>query len=151
MLADGILDSDAVEDICGVCNSDASTCEIVDKVYKETGSHQKIVTVPAGSRQITVKETKPRKNFLTLSAAAVKTFYLNGDHNIDVDGETKIAGSISAHSNEEPDQESLVIADPTKDDFILYIVTNEDPIQAHTTDSPLLLRLQVISRNLSGS
>jgi hypothetical protein len=64
MFVDWTPDSDAMEDICGVCNSDASTCEIIDQVYKETGKgHQKNLTVPAGSIQIMVEETKPSKNF----------------------------------------------------------------------------------------
>lgn len=64
MLVDWTPDSDAMEDICGVCNSDTSTCEIIDQMYKETGKgHQKNLTVPAGSIQIMVEETKPSKNF----------------------------------------------------------------------------------------
>jgi hypothetical protein len=31
------LESDAVEDVCGVCNGDASTCDLIDKVYTESG------------------------------------------------------------------------------------------------------------------
>jgi hypothetical protein len=89
-----------------------------------------------------VEEMKPSKNFLVLSAADGKTFYLNGDHNIDVDGETKIARLIRAHSNEEDNQESLVIVGPTKHELILYILNNVGPIQAYTTDSPFLLRLK---------
>jgi hypothetical protein len=97
-------------------------------VYRESGSgYQKIVTIPAGSRQITVEELKPSNNFLALSAADGKTFYLNGNHEIDTDGETKIAGSISAYSNVEPGQESLIIAGPIKEDLILYILNNADP------------------------
>jgi hypothetical protein len=125
---DSVLESDAVEDVCGVCNGDASACKIVDEVYRESGSdYQKIVTIPAGSRQITVEEMKSSNNFLALSAADGKTFYLNGNHEIEADGETKIAGSISAYSNVEPGQESLVISGPTKEDLILYILNNADP------------------------
>jgi hypothetical protein len=125
---DLVLDSDAVEDSCGVCNGDASTCEIIDEVYREHGKgYQKIVTIPAGSRQITVEEMKPSNNFLALSAADGKTFYLNGNQEIDPDGESKIAGSISVYSNVEPGQESLIISGPIKEDLILYILNNADP------------------------
>ncbi|PNF34596.1 hypothetical protein B7P43_G05875 [Cryptotermes secundus] len=125
---DLVLDSDAVEDICGVCNGDASTCEIVDEVYRENGKgYKKIVTIPAGSRQITVEEMKPSNNFLAVSAADGKTFYLNGNHEIDPDGESKIAGSISAYSNVEPGQESLVISGPIKEDIILYLLNSANP------------------------
>lgn len=125
---DWVFDSDAVEDICGVCNGDASTCDIIDEVYKESGrDYQKIVTIPAGSRHITVEEMKPSQNFLALSAADGKTFYLNGDHTIDTNGERKVAGSISVYTTVEPLKESLVIAGPTKEDLILYILNNVDP------------------------
>lgn len=33
------LDSDAVEDVCGICNGDGTQCKIVDEVYKDTGAH----------------------------------------------------------------------------------------------------------------
>ncbi|PNF21231.1 hypothetical protein B7P43_G04192 [Cryptotermes secundus] len=125
---DWVFDSDAVEDICGVCNGDASTCDIVDEVYKESGrDYQKIATIPAGARQITVEEMKPSQNFLALSAADGKTFYLNGDHTIDTNGERKVAGTISVYSSVEPLKESLVIAGPTTEDLILYILNNVDP------------------------
>jgi thrombospondin motif-containing protein 7/thrombospondin motif-containing protein 12 len=123
---DMVFDSDAVEDICGVCDGDTSTCEIVDEVYKEKGrSYQKVVTIPAGSRSITVEETKPSKNFLALSAPN-GTFYLNGNYKIDPEGETKIAGSVSVYTNEESNKERLAIAGPIKEDVIVYILNDGD-------------------------
>jgi hypothetical protein len=40
---DWFLDSDAVEDICGVCDGDASTCEFIDKIYSENGEGNRIL------------------------------------------------------------------------------------------------------------
>jgi hypothetical protein len=96
------FDSDAVEDICGVCNGDASTYEIVDKLCKESGSgYKKTATIPAGSRSIMVEEMKLSKNFLELAAPDGK-FYLNGDFVTDPDGEANVAGSVGVYINEGP-------------------------------------------------
>lgn len=35
------MDSDAVEDICGICNGDGTQCRIVEEVYKDTGARGK--------------------------------------------------------------------------------------------------------------
>jgi hypothetical protein len=122
---DLVLDSDAVEDICGVCNGDSSTCEIKDGVFTEDGEdYQKIVDLPAGSRQITVEEMNASNSFIAVASGDGKTFYLNGNHEIDVDGETEIGGSISVYTftNENPRRESLFIAGPTKEKLRLYIL-----------------------------
>jgi len=34
---DNVLESDAVEDRCGVCNGDGTQCKIVEEVYKDIG------------------------------------------------------------------------------------------------------------------
>lgn len=34
---DGEIDSDAVEDICGICNGDGTQCKVVDETYTTTG------------------------------------------------------------------------------------------------------------------
>lgn len=123
---DMVFDSDAVEDICGVCNGDTSTCENIDNLYKEKGhGYQKVATIPAGSRSILVEEMKPSKNFLAL-AAPNGQFYLNGDFEIDPEGETKVAGSVCVYTNEEPLKERLAIVGPIKEDVILYILNNGD-------------------------
>jgi hypothetical protein len=125
---DLVLDSDAVEDVCGVCNGNASTCEIVENVFTGSGTgYEKIVDIPAGSRQISVEEMKPSNNFLAVSSADKKNFFLNGNRQIDREGETQIGGSISAYTNDEPLKESLVIVGPLKEDVILYILHLTDP------------------------
>ncbi|PSN39708.1 hypothetical protein C0J52_17987 [Blattella germanica] len=80
---DWVLDSNAVEDKCGVCNGDGSTCRIYDKIFNETkkdkGGYQKILTIPVGCRKISIEEVKISQNFLALGAPDEKTFYLNGN------------------------------------------------------------------------
>lgn len=40
---DWVLDSEAVEDVCGVCDGDASTCDFVDEVNSESGEGNLII------------------------------------------------------------------------------------------------------------
>jgi hypothetical protein len=125
---DLVLDSDAVEDICGKCNGNATTCEIVSGVFREAGKdHQKIVDIPIGARQITVEEMKASNNFIAVSSGDGKKIYLDATKGIDGKGEDKIGGSISAYRNEEPNREFLYIAGPTTENLSLYIVHSSDP------------------------
>ncbi|KDR11853.1 A disintegrin and metalloproteinase with thrombospondin motifs 7 [Zootermopsis nevadensis] len=125
---DWVLDSEAVEDVCGVCDGDASTCDFVDEVNSESGEdYQEITTIPAGARHVSVEEVTASRNLLALSAADRKTFFLNGDYTVEEDGVKRIPGSIVLYNNVDPQRETLYIEGPTKEDLILYILNNKDP------------------------
>lgn len=36
-----MIGSDAVDDICGICNGDGTECEIIENVYNHTGQGKK--------------------------------------------------------------------------------------------------------------
>eukprot|EP00118_Oscarella_pearsei_P016303 m.154377 g.154377 ORF g.154377 m.154377 type:complete len:551 (+) comp38640_c0_seq1:1869-3521(+) len=59
---DGVYDSSAEADMCGVCNGDGSTCASVNGQYRIKnllrGSYD-VVTVPAGAQRFTVELTIP--------------------------------------------------------------------------------------------
>lgn len=78
---DGVIDSQAVEDVCGVCNGDGTQCKLVDEVYTDVGASglKKIATIPAGSRKIRYEEMGASINTLAVSDKTEKDFFLNGN------------------------------------------------------------------------
>ncbi|KAJ8970173.1 hypothetical protein NQ317_016646, partial [Molorchus minor] len=120
---DNQVDSDAVEDVCGICNGDGTQCKIVEEVYKDTGArdYKKVATIPAGSRNLLIDELGPSMNTIAISDKTEKNFYLNGDHKEELDGEKKFGGEVEGvYSHPEPGKESLVIHGPLTDDLIFF-------------------------------
>ncbi|KAF5307128.1 hypothetical protein FQR65_LT07112 [Abscondita terminalis] len=121
---DFAIDSDAMEDRCGICKGDGSQCELIDEVYHDVPGHGyvKITTINKGSRNIYVEEQAPSDNTIALSATDEKRFYLNGDFKEQQDGIHSIGGAEGIYSHPEPNKESLVIYGPLKEDVVLFVV-----------------------------
>ncbi|KAF5270821.1 hypothetical protein FQA39_LY18869 [Lamprigera yunnana] len=117
------LDSEAIEDQCGVCKGDGTKCEFVDEVYKNSPGHGyvKVATIMKGCRNIYVEEEKPSDNTIAISASNEKTFYLNGDFTEQQDGVHNIGGVEGVYSHPEPNKETLVIYGPLKEDIVLFV------------------------------
>ncbi|XP_074033446.1 A disintegrin and metalloproteinase with thrombospondin motifs 12 [Leptinotarsa decemlineata] len=118
------LDSDAVEDVCGICNGDGTQCKIIEEVYKDTGArdYKKVATIPQGSRNIDIKELAPSVNTLAISDKSEKVFYLNGNHIEDRDGDKKFGKVEGVYAHPEPGRETLVISGPIPEDLIFFVV-----------------------------
>ncbi|CAH1118875.1 unnamed protein product [Phaedon cochleariae] len=118
------LDSDAVEDVCGICNGDGTQCKIIEDIYRDTGAHdyKKVATIPQGSRNVRVEELAPSMNTIAISDRSEKVFYLNGDHQENRDGDVKFGKVEGVYSHPEPGKEALVIHGPTSEDLILFVV-----------------------------
>ncbi|CAH1113494.1 unnamed protein product [Psylliodes chrysocephalus] len=118
------LDSDAVEDVCGICNGDGTQCKIVDEVYKDTGAHdyKKVALIPQGSRNVRIEELAPSMNTIAVSDKSEKVFYLNGGHRENRDG-TKVFGKgvEGVYDHPEPGKETLIIHGPTREDLIFFV------------------------------
>ncbi|KAG5879484.1 hypothetical protein JTB14_013989 [Gonioctena quinquepunctata] len=118
------LDSDAVEDICGICNGDGTQCKIIEEVYKDTGAHdyKKVATIPQGSRNIRIEELAPSVNTMAVSDKTEKVFYLNGDHHEYRDGDIKFGKVEGVYTHSEPGKETLIINGPISEDLIFFVV-----------------------------
>lgn len=120
---DNQIDSDATEDICGVCNGDGTECKIVDEVYKDVGAmdYKKVATIPSRARSIRIEELAPSVNAIALSDNSERHFYLNGDHKEQNDGPVKIDDLEGFYSHPEPGRETLIISGPLKQDVIFFV------------------------------
>uniref|UniRef100_A0A673XA23 ADAM metallopeptidase with thrombospondin type 1 motif 7 n=1 Tax=Salmo trutta TaxID=8032 RepID=A0A673XA23_SALTR len=90
------IDSNAVEDRCGVCHGNGSTCETVKKTFKESEGlgYVDIGLIPEGARDIRIEEVAEAGNFLALRSDDPGKYFLNGGWTIQWNGEYKAAGTV---------------------------------------------------------
>ncbi|KAA0723931.1 A disintegrin and metalloproteinase with thrombospondin motifs 7 [Triplophysa tibetana] len=90
------IDSDAVEDQCGVCHGNGSTCETVRKTFENSEGlgYVDIGLIPEGARDIRIEEVAEAGNFLALRSNDPEKYFLNGGWTIQWNGEYKAAGTI---------------------------------------------------------
>ncbi|XP_055689829.1 A disintegrin and metalloproteinase with thrombospondin motifs 7 [Lutzomyia longipalpis] len=124
---DWVVDSETVEDQCGVCGGNGETCTVIkgdfNKRLNISEGYYQITTIPAWSRNIHVEEVGPSKNYLSIGKAGTEEFYLNGDRLIYFSGEYDIAGAKGLYDrNVDKDKEVLTIPGPIKEDIILYVL-----------------------------
>ncbi|KAK9869843.1 hypothetical protein WA026_003569 [Henosepilachna vigintioctopunctata] len=119
---DGVLYSDAVEDICGICNGDGTQCKIVENTFTTLGQgYTKVTTIPAGVRNVLVEELKSSQNIIALTDKTGNTYYLNGNYQESPDIEFS-AGKVEAvYRHPEENQEVLIIKGPTDQDLVLMV------------------------------
>lgn len=82
---DWVVDSDAKEDACGVCQGDGSQCNIIQEIYNEvdqTPGYKEIKRIPAGSKKIFVEEMNNSENYLCVKSANSTKYYLNGNRSV---------------------------------------------------------------------
>ncbi|XP_063908814.1 A disintegrin and metalloproteinase with thrombospondin motifs 12-like isoform X3 [Zophobas morio] len=120
---DGEIDSNAVEDICGVCNGDGTQCKVVEKVYNERGrDYVKVATIPVGSRNVLIEELAPSMNTIAISDVSGSRFFLNGNHREELNGDKKFGEIEGVYSHPEPKKEKLVIHGPLTEDLVFFVV-----------------------------
>uniref|UniRef100_A0A8K9XAS2 Peptidase M12B domain-containing protein n=1 Tax=Oncorhynchus mykiss TaxID=8022 RepID=A0A8K9XAS2_ONCMY len=90
------IDSNAVEDRCGVCHGNGSTCETVKKTFEESEGlgYVDIGLIPEGAREIRIEEVAEAGNFLALRSDDPGKYFLNGGWTIQWNGEYKAAGTV---------------------------------------------------------
>ncbi|XP_022900550.2 A disintegrin and metalloproteinase with thrombospondin motifs 6-like [Onthophagus taurus] len=117
------INSNAIEDICGVCQGDGTTCKSVENTYAGPPGHEyvKIVVIPKGSRNIIVDEKAPSVNTIAVSDEDNK-YYLNGEFTEVVDGEKDFGGVEGMYTHPEPGKELLEIHGPLKKNLVVYVV-----------------------------
>ncbi|KAL3993280.1 ubiquitin carboxyl-terminal hydrolase 26/29/37 [Sarotherodon galilaeus] len=93
---DYVIDSTAVEDRCGVCNGNGSTCTTVRKTFEEREGlgYVDIGLIPEGAWDIHIEELGEARNFLALRSDNPSKYFLNGGWTIQWNGEYKAAGTV---------------------------------------------------------
>ncbi|XP_020300352.1 A disintegrin and metalloproteinase with thrombospondin motifs 7-like isoform X2 [Pseudomyrmex gracilis] len=122
---DWVIDSDAIEDKCGVCKGDGTTCSPVEGEYTETvksSAYVKIVTIPRGARSIHVFERKPSENILAVMLTKNKTYCINADNREFKSGDYECAGTMIIYTHPEPDKEVVEMKGPISEDIEIQYV-----------------------------
>ncbi|XP_026071704.1 A disintegrin and metalloproteinase with thrombospondin motifs 7-like [Carassius auratus] len=90
------IDSDAIEDQCGVCHGNGSTCETVRKTFENSEGlgYVDIGLIPEGARDIHIEEVAEAGNYLALRSNDPEKYFLNGGWTIQWNGEYKAAGTV---------------------------------------------------------
>uniref|UniRef100_A0A3B4YUI4 ADAM metallopeptidase with thrombospondin type 1 motif 7 n=1 Tax=Seriola lalandi dorsalis TaxID=1841481 RepID=A0A3B4YUI4_SERLL len=93
---DYVIESSAVEDRCGVCHGNGSTCTTVKRTFEESEGlgYVDIGLIPEGARDIRIEEVAEAGNFLALRSDNPNKYFLNGGWTIQWNGEYKAAGTV---------------------------------------------------------
>ncbi|XP_044757842.1 A disintegrin and metalloproteinase with thrombospondin motifs 12-like [Coccinella septempunctata] len=119
---DFLIGSDAVDDICGICNGDGTECEIIENFYNHTGQdYEEVALIPAESRNIMFEELGTSPNIIAVKDTKSNRFLLNGDHKESPDITMSIDGHEALYRHPEPDRELLVIKGPLATHKLLYV------------------------------
>ncbi|XP_017770660.1 PREDICTED: A disintegrin and metalloproteinase with thrombospondin motifs 7, partial [Nicrophorus vespilloides] len=121
---DWMVDSTAVEDACGICQGDGSTCDTIKGVYSKQSSgagYREMIVIPAGSRNIRVEETDYSENYISIGSASSRKFYLNGKRHITLPGEYTVAGAQTLYERDN-ELEKIRIPGPIQEPILLYMI-----------------------------
>lgn len=77
-----MVDSVAVEDACGICQGNSTTCSTIEGVYKKQSlggsGYKEMIIIPNGARNIRIEEQSYSENYISIASATSAKFYLNG-------------------------------------------------------------------------
>ncbi|XP_046835691.1 A disintegrin and metalloproteinase with thrombospondin motifs 12-like isoform X1 [Vespa crabro] len=120
-----VIDSDAIEDKCGICNGDGTKCTITEGDFDEPSAQSayiKIVTVPRGARSIMLMEKKPAQNIFAVKLSKDSKYCLNDKNREERSGDYECAGTMIIYSHPEPDKEEIAMKGPIDQDIDLEYV-----------------------------
>ncbi|KAM7391303.1 hypothetical protein PAMP_022003 [Pampus punctatissimus] len=120
------IDSNAVEDRCGVCLGDGTSCETVYKSFDEGEGfgYVDVGVIPEGARDILVQEVEEAGNFLALRGDGLEEYFLNGNFIIQWNGEYE-AGGTTFFYERSGNMENLTAPGPTKHPVMLQLLFQE--------------------------
>ncbi|XP_071509082.1 A disintegrin and metalloproteinase with thrombospondin motifs 7-like [Diadema antillarum] len=95
---DNQVNSPAVEDRCGVCHGDGSTCQTIKNSFtiRSGRGYVEAIVIPAGARNIVVEEIAAAGNYIAIRDTAGR-YYLNGDWIIEWSGEYEAVGTTISY------------------------------------------------------
>lgn len=119
---DWIVDSDVEEDECGVCGGNGTDCKTVQGIYSKGTTRQsgfsEVAVIPAGSRNVKIKEKVSPGNYISIGSAKSRRMYLNGARNATVT-EYFVAGAQAIYERDR-DWEKVRISGPITEDIKVY-------------------------------
>uniref|UniRef100_A0A674AK10 ADAM metallopeptidase with thrombospondin type 1 motif, 12 n=1 Tax=Salmo trutta TaxID=8032 RepID=A0A674AK10_SALTR len=120
------IDSNAVEDQCGVCLGDGSSCETVQMTFDggDGFGYVDVGVIPEGARDIVVQEVEEAGNFLALRGQMSEEYFLNGQYIIQWNGEYK-AGGATFYYERSGNLENLTSSGPTKQPVMIQLLYQE--------------------------
>ncbi|KAM7048395.1 A disintegrin and metalloproteinase with thrombospondin motifs 7 [Molossus nigricans] len=126
------IDSDAVEDRCGVCRGDGSTCHTVSRTFQEAEGvgYVDVGLIPAGARDIHIQELAEASNFLALRSEDPGKYFLNGDWIIQWHGDYEVAGTTFTYARR-GNWENLTSPGPTEEPIWIQLLFQESNPGVH--------------------
>ncbi|XP_014231082.1 A disintegrin and metalloproteinase with thrombospondin motifs 7 [Trichogramma pretiosum] len=117
------VDSDAIEDQCGICHGDGTQCITIRGVYDENegADYKQVLVIPEGSRNIKIEEVGNSKNYIGIGRVNTSEFFLNGQRQITLGGEYQVAGTPALYERDR-DKEKIRIPGPIKEDIVVYLI-----------------------------
>ncbi|XP_055573055.1 A disintegrin and metalloproteinase with thrombospondin motifs 7 [Falco cherrug] len=120
------IDSNAVEDRCGVCHGDGSTCHTVKKTFEDSEGlgYVDIGIIPVGAREIQIEEVAEAGNFLALRSEDPEKYFLNGGWTIQWNGDYRVAGTTFTYKRT-GNWENLTSPGPTVEPVWIQLLFQE--------------------------
>ncbi|XP_033707941.1 A disintegrin and metalloproteinase with thrombospondin motifs 7 isoform X1 [Tursiops truncatus] len=120
------IDSGAVEDRCGVCHGNGSTCHTVSGTFEEAEGlgYVDVGLIPAGAREIRIEEVAEAANFLALRSEDPDKYFLNGGWTIQWNGDYQVAGTTFTYART-GNWENLTSPGPTDEPIWIQLLFQE--------------------------
>ncbi|KAB1257248.1 A disintegrin and metalloproteinase with thrombospondin motifs 7 [Camelus dromedarius] len=122
------IDSGAVEDRCGVCHGNGSTCHTVSGTFEEAEGlgYVDVGLIPAGAREIHIEEVAEAANFLALRSEDPDKYFLNGGWTIQWNGDYQVAGTTFTYART-GNWENLTSPGPTDEPVWIQVTASQGP------------------------
>lgn len=121
---DWIVDSNTMEDQCGICGGNGETCTTIrdefNKKMNNSEDYFEITQIPSGSRQILIEEIHPSKNYLCIDKADSNETFLNGHHLILMPGEFSVGKAMGLYERDN-EQERIKVPGPIPFDISIKV------------------------------
>ncbi|XP_076982869.1 A disintegrin and metalloproteinase with thrombospondin motifs 7 [Tamandua tetradactyla] len=126
------IDSGAVEDRCGVCLGNGSTCHTVSETFREAEGlgYVDVGLIPAGAREIRIEEVAEAANYLALRSEDPGRYFLNGDWLIQWNGDYQLAGTTFTYKRKDH-WENLTSPGPTTEPIWIQLLFQESNPGVH--------------------
>ncbi|KFP07251.1 A disintegrin and metalloproteinase with thrombospondin motifs 7, partial [Calypte anna] len=120
------IGSSAVEDRCGVCHGDGSTCHTIQKTFEDSEGlgYVDIGIIPVGAREIRIEEVAEAGNFLALRSEDPEKYFLNGGWTIQWNGDYRVAGTTFTYKRT-GNWENLTSPGPTVEPVWIQLLFQE--------------------------
>ncbi|XP_013389055.1 A disintegrin and metalloproteinase with thrombospondin motifs 18 isoform X1 [Lingula anatina] len=147
---DGILDSGAVEDSCGICGGKNNTCDKVTGTFTTPArphTYHFVTKIPKGSMEIEIHMLQISASFLAVRNLRGK-YYLNGDWQIQWSRNYQFGGTTFSYSRSFKDPERLEAKGPITEDLVIMVmIRGPNPGVKWQYRSPLASRLPEVHNN----